>query len=212
MNSSEIYDIDVRNHHSWQEMLKMITRLCDDSADCTFSCRNADGWKIPTLEVRLDRPDELEEPERQAAGKYKADVWKNKTVIFADDVPEKIPDGEVFLLRENGAAAVTYRAFREIIRVMRKVKEKPEFLWSSVPLSPVCDTVSVTFEKEKKMYSCGAVHTLWVRGRDEDIRGELQLITGCGELRVQNMATANTWITGSTEDTELLKVIKAQKY
>lgn len=29
----------------------------------------------------------------------------------------------------------------------------------------------------------------------------------CGELRVQNMATANTWVSGSVDEAELLKML-----
>ncbi len=39
------------------------------------------------------------------------------------------------------------------------------------------------------------------------VKAAMTAMNRCGELRVQNMATANTWVSGSVDEAELLKML-----
>lgn len=197
-----MHDLDFENRRSWQGALNMLSVLCGESADLSFSLRSAGEQKLPAVEIRLDKPDELEIPDAEEHNGTTVEKWKFGTVILADKKPFDLPDGEVFILRKNGAAAITYRAFRETVRVLNLLPFKAEFSWSSLPLASACDDLSVTLRRERNIYAHGAVHTIWLRcPDDENLKAAMRSIDSCGQLRVQNMTTANTWITGSIDET-----------
>ena len=51
-------------------------------------------------------------------------------------------------------------------------------------------------------------HTIWLRSSDDEaVKAAMTAMNRCGELRVQNMATANTWVSGSVDEAELLKML-----
>lgn len=202
-----VIDLDWQGHRSWQSVLQMLLELCDRRADITFGVRQIGTAQVPTLEVRLDNPAGLSGPERLDGG---ADRWQAGTVLLAGEQPHQLPEGRVWLLRESGAGAVIYRAFRQAVEMMEPLRGELEFSWSSVPLSPVCDDVELTHRREALCYSYGAIHTLWVRSRSElALKERLRQLPPCGQLQVQNMATANTWIIPQEED-RLLPVFQAE--
>lgn len=205
-----IKDLDVENRRSWQGALGMIFTLCGEAADLSFDCRMLGSRnKLPTVEFRLDAPAELTLPHVASTADGTVEVWKYGTVILTDHIPAQVPEATtVFLLRPDGAAAVTYRAFKESVRVLTELKLPAEFSWSSIFLAPLCDDLSLTLAREAAAYAYGAMHTIWLRSSDDEaVKAAMTAMNRCGELRVQNMATANTWVSGSVDEAELLKML-----
>ena len=206
---NHVTDLDLENRSSWQGALDMVFALCGEAADLSFDCRMLGEDKTPTVEIRLDNPAELALPRTAEADGATVETWKYGTVVLAEERPAKLPEGPVFLLRRGGAAAVTYRAFKETVRVLMELGIPAEFSWSSIPLAPLCDDLSVTLRRERDSWQYGAVHTLWVRcAEDEPLRAAMRRMGPCGQLRAQNMATANTWVIGSVEQEKLLDGLK----
>lgn len=206
---NRVTDLDMENRRSWQGALDMIFALCGEAADLSFDCRMLGEDKTPTVEIRLDCPAELSLPQTLETEDMTVETWKYGTVVLAEEPPAKLPEGTVFVLRRGGAAAVTYRAFKETVRVLTELGVPTEFSWSSIPLAPLCDDLSVTLKREQDSYQYGAVHTLWVRcAEDEPLREAMKGMGPCGQLRAQNMATANTWIAGSVDQNRLLEGLK----
>ena len=206
---NRVTDLDFDNRNTWQGALKMLLALCGESADLSFDFRTVGDLRLPTVELRLDNPAELTLPEVLLWEEASAEVWSNGTVIMADRKPEKMPDGPVWLLRHRGTAAVTYRAFREAVRVLAALSLPAEFSWSSIPLAPVCDDLELTLRREADSYAFCAIHTVWLRcPRDETLKSAMGALGRCGQLRVQNMATANTWIVGETAESRLLDAFR----
>ncbi len=204
-----VRDLDVENRSSWQGALDMIFALCGEAADLSFDCRMLGGRKTPTAEFRLDDPAELELPRVEKTADGAVETWKYGTVMLVEHPPVQVPDAEkVFLLRPDGAAAVTYRAFKEAVRVLTDLKLPAEFSWTSIPLAPLCDDLSLTLAREAAAYAFGALHTIWLRSPDDGaVKTAMADVQHCGELRVQNMATANTWIAGGVNEEEMLKAL-----
>jgi hypothetical protein len=205
---NQFVDIDMENRNAWQGALVMLLGLCGEAADLSFDSRSVDGWKLPTLELRFDAPAELQLPQVTAMPWGTAEHWDRGTVLLAESKPEALPEGPVWLLKKNGAAAVIYRAFREAVRVLQEVGLPAEFAWSSLPLAPLCDDETRMGEKEKACWALGAIHTLWLRcEQDEVLQEALRKAGSCGQLQAQNMTTANTWILGQVEEELLLKAL-----
>ena len=198
-------DLDFTNKNAWQSALSMIRTLCGGSADLSFDGRDFGGWQLPTAEFRLDRPEELYLPQVQQQDGYTVETWPNGTVVLAEKAPEisglKEP---VWILHRCGAAAITYAAFKECIRVFRSLEIPPQLVWSSIPLAPMASDLQLTQQKMQACYAIGAVHTIWVRSEDALICAALKRLAPCGQVQVQNMATANTWLSGKRKDARLL--------
>ena len=204
-----VRDLDVKNRSSWQGALDMLLALCGEAADLSFDCRDMGGWKLPTVEIRLDKPEELTLPAVQQQGNMTVERWRFGTVVLADDVPAALPEDAAWLLRPDGAASVTYRAFKEMIRLLQAVELPAEFAWSSIPLASLCQDAAILAEKEQACYTLGAVHTLWVRNADDEaVKAAVKKAGACGQIRMQNMVTANTWVGGETYEKELLEKLK----
>ena len=202
-------DLDFSGHASWQGVLDMLSALCGGAADLSYAYRDADGFKIPVIEIRLDRPEELDLPS-VIEGDVRKDYWDRGTVFVAEELPDiSGEEGNVWMMRENGTAAVAYHAFVETVRVYRETGLAVQFVWSQIPLAPACDDAEITRSRERMMFEKGAVHTVWVREASDDIIKEKILeMKDCGEIRVQNMATANTWIAGSTDEKAVMDFIR----
>ena len=206
---NQVRDLDLENHHSWQGALKLLLALCDESADLSFDCCDIGGWKLPSLEVRLDNPAQLRLPQITQEDGVSTERWEHGTVLLAERRPEKLPAGPVWLLRTSGAAAVTYRAFREAARVLQALGLPAEFSWSSLPLAPISADPDLTARREQACWSLGAIHSLWLRcPEDEALKRAMAAMEPCGQLQVQNMTTANTWISGSLRREQLLQTLR----
>ena len=205
-----VRDLDINNRSSWQGALDMLLALCGEAADLSFDCRDLGGWKLPSVEIRLDKPEELQLPETEQLPDGSAvERWCFGTVVLADAIPEELPADAAWLLRSDGAASVTYRAFKEAVRVLQAVELPAEFAWSSIPLAPLCQDAAVMAEKEQACYGLGAVHTLWVRSDDDEVvKAAVKKAGACGQIRMQNMATANTWVGGELREEDLLAKLK----
>lgn len=202
---NQVIDIDLQGRYAWQGALKMILALCGEAADLSFDCRKLNAWQPPTVEFRLDKPEELKRPKTVQTPNGYVDTWPRGTVIVTDRMPETFPEGPVWLLKEGGAASVIYHAFLETVRVLTELGLPVVYAWSSIPLATVCDDLARLRQRESDCYLYGAIHTIWVRcPEDVPIREALSRMHLCGELRVQNMATANTWIRGAVDERRLL--------
>lgn len=203
-----IKDLDLTGKYSWQSALEMLLALCDRRADISFEHRVIGAWKIPSLELRLDAPQLLHLPEQRQQGQASLECWDKGTVVLGQ--PDgQLPEGEVWLLRENGPGAVIYRAFKQTVQTLEQLKLPVELAWSSIPLAPFCDDFAVTLEKEAACWTLGAIHTFWLRcSDDETVKAAAREMGACGQLRLQNMATANTWISGALEEQQLLQKLQ----
>lgn len=200
-----VTDLDFDNRNSWQGGLNMIYSLCGEAADLSYDYRRLGELSLPTLEIRLDNPSELKEPAITEWGEARVDRWKYGTVVLADKKPDKLPDGAVWLLRNGGTASAAYRAFCETVRVLKEISLPAEFSWSSLPLAPVCDNMTLMQRRQSDSFAYGAIHTIWLRSKEDDlVKKAMRSLTKCGQLRVQNMATANTWIVGKIDELKLL--------
>lgn len=201
-----VIDLDLENRWSWQGALDMVFALCNRAADLSFDCRMLGGKKTPVVEFRLDAPAELTLPQVTEQAHASVETWTNGTVVLTNQMPSQLPEGTVYLLRPNGAAAVTYRAFKEAVRVLTQLGIPAEFSWSSIPLAPLCDDIALLFQREQACYTLGAVHTLWLHCQEDAlVQTAMRSMLSCGQLRVQNMTTANTWIVGKTDEQALLQ-------
>ena len=182
-----IKDLDVENRRSWQGALDMIFTLCGEAADLSFDCRMLGSRnKLPTVEFRLDAPAELTLPHVASTADGTVEVWKYGTVILTDHIPAQMPE------RSEET----------------ELKLPAEFSWSSIFLASLCDDLSLTLAREAAAYAYGAMHTIWLRSSDDEaVKAAMTAMNRCGELRVQNMATANTWVSGSVDEAELLKML-----
>ena len=128
----------------------------------------------------------------------------NSTQAVFEDRVAALEGGVAGLAVASGAAAITYAAFKECIRVFRSLEIPPQLVWSSIPLAPMAFDLQLTQQKMQACYAIGAVHTIWVRSEDALICAALKRLAPCGQVQVQNMATANTWLSGKRNDARLL--------
>lgn len=201
--------IDQNGKTSWQGTLDMIYLLCNEKADLSYDYRDLNGWKLPCVDFRLDAPSEIVLPASNAESGDPVEVWETCSVVLGEVLPEGLSASTVFLMRANSAAASVYRAFKMTLSMLRELSLPAEFLWSSVVLAPLCTNLDLLLDREKKCWELGSIHTIWLRCEQDDlVKAAMEKVISFGELRVQNMTTANTWIAGRNEDSRLMEAIK----
>lgn len=192
----------------WQGTLDMIYLLCNEQADLSYDYRDFNGWNMPCVDFRLDAPSEIALPQSSLEKIGIVDRWDVCSVVLGDVVPEGIQSKHVFAMRETSTAASIYRAFKMTLSIIRQLSLPAEFLWSSVVLAPLSNNIDVLLDREKKCWELGSIHTIWLRCEQDDlVKAAMEKVISCGELRVQNMTTANTWIAGRNEDSRLMEAI-----
>jgi hypothetical protein len=203
----KLIDLSADARGSWKGTLDMLSELCGQTADLSFGWRTVGDMKVPTLEIRLDDPASLTSPRISDYSGTAADRWTRGVVVLSDVPPESLPgDLPAWTMRPACNAAVLYRAFREMARVLDSVPIVKEFSWSSMLLAPVCDDPELTYKREAILYRAGAVHTMWLRCPDDEVlKASLCAAPPCGRLQAQNMTTANTWAAGALDEPALME-------
>ncbi len=202
----QIIDLGVSNAASWHGILELLHRLCGGAADISYGDRVVSGFRLPSLEIRLDDPARLIPPDRQGT----VHVWHDCAVAFGTGVPD-VPAGDVYLMLECGAAATVYHAFlslTELLAALGTTLDRTTFQWAwySIPLAPFCDDLTKAQVRWQVAASMGAVCSLWMRcDNDESIRLALHSLPPCGEVRIHNLKTANTLIAGALRTDNLAK-------
>ena len=177
------------------ETFELLSLLTGNAADFSLGMRQWHDFHYQTAEFRFDCPDELHLPETVSEENGTADRWERAAVILCNETDFSGRAANVWKFEKHGFAAILYRAFREAIRVKEELNLVPEFLWSSVPLALSCCDYDLLLKKESVMYTQAAVHTFWCKDmNDDEIVRMLKKMSDCGEMRIQNMSTANTWI------------------
>ena len=203
--------IDPNGKTSWQGTLDMIYQLCNGKADLSYDYRDMGGWKLPCVDFRLDAPDEIALPRSRSESGTEIDRWERCSVVLGDKVPDGLRADVVFLMQSTSAAASVYRAFKMSLSVPNGLSIPAEFLWSSVPLAPLSSTSDVLLAREKLCWEWGAIHTIWLNcGQDELVKDAMKRVDKCGELRIQNMTTANTWVIGHTDESRLIDILRRE--
>lgn len=203
-----VKDLDLTQPYGWQSVLEMLMALCNQAGDMNFASFVLNDWKLPTAEFRLDNPAALTLPSCETVDGALVETWSAGTVVLADALPQSLPEGTVWLLHKNGAGAVIYKAFKESLAVQKALGVDAAFSWSSMPLAPLADDAAVVDARIQACHQLGAIHTLWVRcSSDETLQQAMKQVPPCGQLQVQNMATANTWIAGKQDKDSLWQAI-----
>jgi len=205
----EVNRLDQSGKTSWRATLDMIYLLCNEQADLSYDYRDVNGWKLPCVDFRLDDPAEIVLPRCRTEDVDMIDKWQTCEVVLGDEVPEGLCRETVFLMQANSAAASIYRAFKMSLSVLCELSLPAEFLWSSVLLPPLCSDLGILLMREKLCWEWGSIHTIWLHNElDESVKAAMKHVYGCGELRIQNMTTANTWVAGHVEEALLIDTIK----
>lgn len=205
----QVIALEENGHGLWQKTLDMIQSLCDGQADLGYDYRDAGGWKLPCVDFRLDAPAELLPPVSREEDGACVDLWQHGAVVLGMSVPAQLQAETVWLLPPNGASAVIYRAFRRSVALLRQLGLPVEFSWSSVPLAPQCDDLSLLLRREEEFWQLGSVHTVWLRCEDpENLKDILRTLPPSGQVRVQEMRSANTWVQGILQEAELVEKLK----
>ena len=78
---NQVTDIDLEGRYAWRGALDMIFALCGEAADLSFDCRKLNAWQPPTVEFRLDKPEELKRPQTAKTPNGCVDTWPRGTVV-----------------------------------------------------------------------------------------------------------------------------------
>ena len=189
---------------TWQEALELFTRLCGSKADISYGDRSVKSYRLPALEVRLDNPADLTPPEKQNG----MHIWKQGRVAFGE---QKSGHADMDYIPDTGAAAAVYPAFLSLAETLELIgaslpRESFQWAWYSIPVPAFCDDVDLMAKRVRASYEKGAVLSLWLRcDTDEPIKAALRALPVCGQVRLHNMTTANTWIAGSEDEDGLAR-------
>ena len=162
--------------------------LSGDTADISYDSRRIGDFRIATVEIRLDDPERFKQLKIDEIEK---NIWDDTLVVLSD-----------------GYADIIYQAFKEMVRVINACDIQTEFAWSSIPLAPLSDDKELEKDRMETMFSYGAVHTIWGRGTDDEVKNLLSLFKSNGIVQIQNMATANTWVSGKIDEEKLINTIR----
>jgi len=174
----------LNSERSWKSAADIIVEISDDTAEVSYDSRQYEALRLPTVEIRLDDPARFVYG-RNGLNKSKvlSNVWWDKEIVLS-----------------GGYSDIIYQAFAEMIRVINALGIEPQLAWSSIPLLPFVTDNTEFLHKQNIIYQYGAVHTIWVRDTDDNIKNRLSRLDACGLVQVQNMATANTWIRGQLQN------------
>lgn len=189
---------------TWQEALDLFTRLCGGKADITYGDRLIKSFRLPALEVRLDNPADLTPPEKQNG----MHIWKHGRVAFGE---QKSGHTDMDYIPDTGAAAAVYPVFLSLAELLELIsaslpRELFQWAWYSIPVPTFCDDADLMAKRVRASCEKGAVLSLWLRcDTDEPIKAALRALPACGQVRLHNLTTANTWIAGSEDEEGLAR-------
>ncbi len=193
---------------SWRDALGLLERLCGGRADISYGDRLIANTRLPALEVRLDAPALLFPPE-VAGGVHH---WAGTTVALGEEGVGHAMYG----MPASGAGATVYHAFLSMAGLLDQLGaslSRGAFAWAwySIPLAPFCDDLALCQNRWRAAAEKGAVLSLWMSAEtDEALQTALRGLPACGEVRIHNLKTANTVLTGSVDETGLIRAFGLQ--
>jgi hypothetical protein len=121
---------------------------------------------------------------------------------------------EAFLAmtKDTGLVASVFRSYIKTVETISECRASglpAELLWgwSGMVLAPLCDSLSLTLERQNAAAAQGSIISLWMRmDRDDDIKTLIKKPKPRGELRLQNLKTGNTFIFGSVDERACEKI------
>jgi hypothetical protein len=210
-NGKRIIDIGLENRCAWASAKSLVEGLIHGQGTVNFGEMNIGQCRFPTLDLFLDNPSGLLMP--TAIALAEGDVYtfphEHIEVGLFSALPREISIGETFLAatKDTGLVASVFRSYLKIVETLSECRtfglpaEDILWGWSSMLLAPLCDSLSITRERQNIVAAHGSIISLWVRmDKDDDIKALIKKPAPRGELRLQNLKTGNTFIFGSVNE------------
>jgi methenyltetrahydromethanopterin cyclohydrolase len=207
-NGKQIIDIGLENRCAWASAKSLVEGLIHSQGTVNFGEMKIGQYQLPTLDLFLDEPSKLAKPATRTVEGGEIHVFPDEHIEVGlfPSLPREIDIGEAFLAvtKDTGLVASVFRSYiktAETIAECRTFGLKPEEIlwgWSTMLLAPLCDSLSLTLDRQNTVAAHGGIVSLWVRmDRDDDIKALIKKLSPRGEIRLQNLKTGNTFIFGS---------------
>ncbi|MDR2259154.1 MAG: hypothetical protein LBE14_08425 [Treponema sp.] len=210
-DGKQIIDIGLENRCAWASAKSLVEGLIHGQGTVSFGEMNIREYKFPTLDLFLDEPSRLLMPVVRTAAEGEIYTFSDEHIevgLFSA-LPREISIGETFLAvtKDTGLAASVFRSYLKTLETLSEFRasglpaEDISWGWSSILLAPLCDSLSLTRDRQNAVAAHGSIISLWVRmDKDDDIKALIKKPAPRGELRLQNLKTGNTFIFGSVNE------------
>lgn len=207
---SAVLDMGFSNRAAWASGNALLEELLLHGGEVSFGELAVNGCNLPTLDLFLDDPAGLSMPRIRETenGTLYEFPEAGAAVALLRALPQDLsslalPGCVTAVTRECGLIASILRAYLQTLDFLGECAEKGihrenmVWGWSSILLAPLCDDKTVTLARQETVNESGAVMSLWVRCRgDDEIRTLAPKLRKRGEVRLQNLTTANTFCIG----------------
>jgi hypothetical protein len=208
-DGKQIIDLGLENRCAWASAKSLVEGLIHGQGTVGFGEMKIRNCQFPTLDLFLDDPSALLMPVTRTVeeGEIYGFPDEHIEVGLFSALPRELGIRETFLAatKDTGLVASVFRSYVKTLETLSEFRASglKEILWgwSSMVLAPLCDSLSLTRERQNAAAACGSIISLWVRmNRDDDIKSLIKKPGPRGELRLQNLTTGNTFIFGSVNE------------
>lgn len=216
-NGVPVLDVGLGTRCAWASAKTLVEQLIEGRGEVVYGEMLVNGYKMGTLDLFLDDPASLEMPEigADAAGN-ELHTYKEAgmAVALCAAAPTEAPKGAGFVVatKNTGVVASVYQSYLRTVQTVREVlkagfgAEQLVWGWSTMVMPPLCDDAARFAGRLAAATENGSIISLWLRtDSDEDVKACLKGLSKRGELRLQNLKTANTFILGSVDEAAVAK-------
>jgi methenyltetrahydromethanopterin cyclohydrolase len=210
-DGKQIIDLGLENRCAWVSAKSLVEGLIHGQGTVGFGEMSIRQYQFPTLDLFLDEPAALLMPMTRTV--EEGDIYtfpdEHIEVGLFSAFPREIDIQETFLAatKDTGLVASVFRSYIKTLETISECRdsglpaEQILWGWSTMVLAPLCDSLSLTRDRQNAAAVHGSIISLWVRtDRDDDIKTLIKKLAPRGELRLQNLKTGNTFIFGSVDE------------
>lgn len=221
--SNAVLDAGFSNRAAWASGKALLGELMLRQGEVSFGELMVDGYNLPTLDLYLDNPAKLPIPRQREmeTGTLYEFPEAGAAVALLRSLPQDITslalsDRVTVVTRECGLIASILRAYLQTLDFLDDCEahgmDRVQMIWgwSSILLAPLCDDKALTLARQETVNTCGSILSLWLRCEDDGIIKTLApKLRRRGEVRLQNLTTANTFCIGKLSADHLKSVFSA---
>jgi hypothetical protein len=208
-----VLDMGLQTRCAWASAKTLIEQLIEERGVVSFGEWVFGGQKLSTLDLFLDDPVRLKTPrvKKISGGEIHSFADANMAVGLFSQMPMPEPGqskhGFMIVTKDTGVVAAVYRSYLKTVESVQEIlaagflDEQVLWGWSTILLPPLCDDAALFGKRLQTAAEDGSIISLWVRAdSDAEIKGRMRTLSKRGELRLQNLKTANTFLLGDIDE------------
>ena len=212
ITKNKLIDAGVEDIGGWHVGKKIVQGLVGGLGEVTFDQMKIGEFTIATIDLFLDKP------VQSTRGSFLNNV---NGIIGADDsdfgfaISENLQlqsTKHIFVASSTSLVASIYNGAKALPLLVNRVLaagiDAERIMWGfgTAPVILFSEDANKAIDIQNFVLAKGAIASLWIKGTDDELIAIAKVAIDCGEIRLHNILSGNTFIGGKVDEAAMLSL------